>query len=86
MSTQEDELRAEIRRAARGIGAPDDFEPLLERPRDPAFGDWATNAAMVLAKALRRKPREIADQLVAAIDKSRAGISSAEIAGPGLFP
>ena len=85
MSTQEDELRGEIRRAARTIGAPDDFEPVLERPRDPSFGDWATSAAMVLAKQLRRKPREIAEMLVAAIDQSRAGISSADIAGPGFI-
>ena len=85
MSTQEDELRGEIRRAARTIGAPDDFEPVLERPRDPAFGDWATSAAMVLAKQLRRKPRDIAEALVAAIDQARAGISSADIAGPGFI-
>jgi len=85
VSTQEDELRGEIRRAARTIGAPDDFEPVLERPRDPAFGDWATSAAMVLAKQLRRKPRDIAEALVAAIDQARAGISSADIAGPGFI-
>jgi arginyl-tRNA synthetase len=85
VSTQEHELRAEIARAARAIGAADDFDPVLERPRDPAFGDWATNAAMVLARTLRKKPRDIADALVAGIDKSRAGISSAEIAGPGFI-
>jgi arginyl-tRNA synthetase len=52
VTTQEDELRAELQRAARAIGAPDDFDPIIERPRDPAFGDWATNAAMVLARPL----------------------------------
>ncbi len=85
MSTQEDELRAEVRRAARAIGAPDDFEPVIERPRDPAFGDWATSAAMVLSKLLRRKPREIAEALLREIDKTRAGLSTAEIAGPGFI-
>lgn len=75
----------EITRAARAIGAPDDFEPVLERPRDPAFGDWATSAAMVLAKSLRKKPREIAEALIAEVDKSRAGLRSAEIAGPGFI-
>ena len=85
MSTHEDELRAELTRAARAIGAPADFEASIERPRDPSFGDWATNAAMLLAKHLRKKPREIADALVAEIDRGRAGLSTVEIAGPGFI-
>jgi arginyl-tRNA synthetase len=85
VSNQEDELRAEIQRAARVVGAPEDFQVVLERPRDPAFGDWATNAAMVLAKPLRRKPREIAESLVREIDRGRAGLTAAEIAGPGFI-
>jgi len=78
-------LRAELKRAARAIGAPDDFEPIIERPRDPAFGDWATNSAMVLARALRKKPRDIAEALLREVDKKRAGLSTAEIAGPGFI-
>jgi len=85
MTMQEDELRAELTRAARAVGAPDDFEVVIERPRDPSFGDWATNAAMVLAKPLRQKPRQIADSLVAALDLKRAGLTAAEIAGPGFI-
>jgi arginyl-tRNA synthetase len=85
VTTQEDELRAELTRAARAIGAPDDFEPVLERPRDSAFGDWATSAAMVLARTLKKKPRDIAESLIGAIDHARAGISAAEIAGPGFI-
>jgi arginyl-tRNA synthetase len=85
VNSQETELRAELTRAARAIGAPDDFEPVLERPRDPSFGDWATSAAMVLARTLRKKPRDIADSLVGAIDNARAGIRAAEIAGPGFI-
>jgi arginyl-tRNA synthetase len=49
-------LRAELARAAQSLGASADVEPLLERPRDPSFGDWATNLAMTLAKPLGRKP------------------------------
>jgi arginyl-tRNA synthetase len=85
VTTQEDELRAELKRAARVIGAPDDFDPVIERPRDPAFGDWATNAAMVLARALKKKPRDIAEALLRELDKQRAGLSAAEIAGPGFI-
>jgi arginyl-tRNA synthetase len=85
VSTQEDDLRAELVRAAQSVGAPAGFAPNLERPRDPAFGDWTTNAAMILAKELRLKPRDIAMSLIGALDRTRGGISSAEIAGPGFI-
>ena len=64
-------LRAELARARAALGAPDGVEPVLERPRDPAFGDWATNLAMVLAKPLGQKPRDLAQQLDRR-DRSRA--------------
>jgi arginyl-tRNA synthetase len=80
-----DLLRAELTRAARAIGAPEAMEPLLERPRDPAFGDWATNLAMTLARPLGRKPRDVAQDLVARLDFARGGISTADIAGPGFI-
>jgi arginyl-tRNA synthetase len=78
-------LRAELARAAQSLGAPSDIEPQLERPRDPSFGDWASNLAMTLAKPLGRKPRELAQAIVERLDYARAGISSAEIAGPGFI-
>ena len=81
----DDLLRAELVRAARGLGAPDDVAPVIERPRDPAFGDWATNLAMVLAKGLGKKPRDFAQEIIAGLDFARAGITSAEIAGPGFI-
>ncbi len=83
--THADALRAELVRAARTLGAPDDVSPILERPRDPAFGDWATNLAMMLAKPLGKKPRDIADALIAAMDMARVGVTAAEIAGPGFL-
>src|ERR1700716_4090076 len=78
-------IRAELIRAARSLGAPEDVSPLLERPRETSHGDWATNLAMVLAKPLRSKPREIAEKLRAALDLERAGVSRIEIAGPGFM-
>jgi arginyl-tRNA synthetase len=78
-------LRAEVARAARTLGAPADVAPLLERPRDPAFGDWATNLAMVLSKPLGQKPRELATRLIDTIDFAAAGLATAEIAGPGFI-
>jgi arginyl-tRNA synthetase len=78
-------LRAELVRAAQSLGAVDGIEPVLERPRDPAFGDWATNLAMVLAKKLGARPRDLATSIIERLDYARAGISSAEVAGPGFI-
>ncbi len=80
-----DQIRAELIRAARSLGAPDDVVPLLERPRDPSHGDWATNLAMVLARPLKAKPREIAERLKGAMKLEAAGVSSIDVAGPGFM-
>lgn len=56
----------------------------VEPPRDPAHGDLATNAAMVLAKPAGTNPRALAEALVAELAKVPA-VSSAEIAGPGFI-
>ncbi len=78
-------IRAELARVARALGATEDVEPILERPRDPVFGDWTTNLSMVLARSLGKKPRDVAQAIVESIDTKAAGISSAEIAGPGFI-
>ena len=83
--TAVDRVRAALVQAALAVGAPADVVPILERPRDPAHGDWATNLAMTLAKPLGRKPREIADALVAALDLGAAGVAEAAVAGPGFI-
>ena len=56
----------------------------VEPPREAAHGELATNAAMVLAKDARRKPRELAG-LIAARLEGDALIARAEIAGPGFI-
>ncbi len=67
------------------LGAAADFVPLVERPRDPSFGEWSTNAAMLLAKPLKQSPRDVASKLIAAMALDAVGISAAEIAGPGFI-
>jgi arginyl-tRNA synthetase len=56
----------------------------VEPPRDPAHGDMATNAAMVLAKDAGKKPRDLA---LAIAEKLRSDplIDSVEVAGPGFI-
>ncbi len=80
-----DQLRAELVRSARALGAPEGVAPVLERPRDPSHGDWATNLAMTLTKALGRKPAEIAKELIAGMDLAAAGVAEATVAGPGFI-
>ena len=55
----------------------------VEPPRDASHGDMATNAAMVLAKPARMKPRDIADALVAEL-AALPGYVKVEVAGPGF--
>jgi len=62
-----------------------DFSKItVEPPREAAHGDVSTNAALVLAKAAGRKPREIADLLVATL-RAHPDVTEAEIAGPGFI-
>jgi len=56
----------------------------VEPPRDPAHGDMATNAAMVLAKPAGRKPREIAEALAPRL-AADSRVEIAEVAGPGFI-
>ena len=57
----------------------------LERPRDPAHGDVATNLALTLAKSLKQKPRAVADRLVATLQLPQGLVRKIEIAGPGFI-
>lgn len=57
---------------------------VVEPPRDASHGDMATNAAMVLAKDAKTKPRDLADQIAAKLAADPL-IASVEIAGPGFI-
>lgn len=59
-------------------------EFVVERPKTRDHGDFATNAAMLLAKAARSNPRALAQALLDALPKS-ADVSRIEIAGPGFI-
>ncbi len=65
---------------------PADIRPVveIERTRDPAHGDFATNLALQLAKPARKNPRQLAQALLDALPASEL-ISKAEIAGPGFI-
>jgi arginyl-tRNA synthetase len=81
---QRDTIRTALVEAARAIGVPD-AEPVVERPRDPSHGEWATSLALTLAKPLKAKPRDIAQRIVDKLELDKSGIASVEIAGPGFI-
>src|SRR5215467_12258856 len=57
---------------------------VVEPPRDASHGDMATNAAMVLAKEARSKPRDLAEAIAARL-RADPLIESVDVAGPGFI-
>lgn len=80
-------LESELRAVLDALGVPADFTPEFETPGNPEHGDLASNAAMQLARVLRRAPRQIAEDLAARLterlDPDR--VSAVEVAGPGFL-
>ena len=65
---------------------PKESEPIiqLERTRSPEHGEFASNLAMVLGKAARMPPRELAQAIIDRLPRSRQ-LDRTEIAGPGFI-
>ena len=89
MSAPLSDLRAALAGAVADVAGPDAggaAAAVLERPRQPEHGDYATNAALVLAKSVGAPPREVAERLSGAL-RERLGdaLAQAEIAGPGFL-
>ncbi|MBF0284622.1 MAG: arginine--tRNA ligase [Magnetococcales bacterium] len=63
--------------------APLEFKP--DRPKEKQHGDFAVNAALVLAKPARMKPRDLAERIVAALPPGQRDVERCEIAGPGFI-
>ena len=83
------ELRSAVEAAATSLldGAQrPNSEPTLERPPKPEFGDYSTNAAMLLAPALGEQPRGTAEKLAEELGKTLEGtVDRVEVAGPGFL-
>jgi arginyl-tRNA synthetase len=75
-----DLLRVALESVAPGASA----DIHLERPRDASHGDFSSNLAMQIAKALKENPRKIAERLVHELPKS-AWLLKAEVAGAGFI-
>ncbi|MBB3929186.1 arginyl-tRNA synthetase [Kaistia hirudinis] len=70
--------------AARGTEGADLSRIVVEPPRDAAHGDLATNAAMVLAKPLGLKPRDLAEAIAGRL-RDDGAVASVDVAGPGFI-
>jgi arginyl-tRNA synthetase len=80
-----EELRSAVQDAAAELGD-GAVTPTLERPKKAGLGDYSTNAAMLMAKALKAPPREIAERLGAALqDRLGDRVERVEVAGPGFL-
>ena len=87
-----EELRAAIAQAAERAVAAGDLPPStrplppfeVEPPRDPRHGDFATNLALILARAVGRAPRDVGGALLRQLALPSDLIASAALAGPGF--
>ncbi|MDO8742334.1 MAG: arginine--tRNA ligase [bacterium] len=80
----EEQIRKAIAEALHSVGA-GDVSFSVERPSEFAHGDYATNAALVVAKALGKNPREVAEHVAESLTKSLGTkVSHVAVAGPGF--
>lgn len=87
MSSPLDDLNAGLAAAVAALagGQPVSAQLQLERPKQPEHGDFATNAALAVAKGLGAQPREFAEQLSEELGRQLGpALVSAEVAGPGF--
>lgn len=88
LSQTEDQLKQEIAVAAQKANLATEAELpniVLEKPKDKAHGDFATNIAMQLARIAKKAPRQIAEELIGQFDKQAASVEKVDIAGPGFI-
>jgi arginyl-tRNA synthetase len=82
------ELRAAVEAAAGGLadGGGPRSRPTLERPKKAGHGDYATNAALVLAPVVGAPPRDVAERLGDALAQQLGtALERVEVAGPGFL-
>ncbi len=75
------EVEKMVREALERVGL--ETRVQVDYPRDSRFGDYTTNAAMVMAKGLGINPRELAQKIARALDHPM--IEKVEVAGPGFI-
>lgn len=87
MSDISEKIKAAVRASVKETFDLDADEKMVmaERPRDPKMGDYSTNIAMRLARTLHKKPADIAQEMLPALQKNLKEASSITVAGPGFI-
>ncbi|MGQ0560823.1 MAG: arginine--tRNA ligase [Gemmatimonadota bacterium] len=75
----------QLERIVQSFGLEGSVAVQLERPRNPEHGDLSTNLALMLAKRVGEKPQSLAQTIIERLDLPAAGLSAAEVAGPGFI-
>lgn len=80
-------LQKIITKSLKNMGVSEDDIPSIkiETPKDPSHGDAATNIAMLLAKTLKKNPRNIAADILQNLETDSARITGVSVAGPGFI-
>ena len=78
-------LQKSVAAALRGAGITPETAITFEKPREATHGDLTTNIAMVLAKQMRRNPRELAGEIIANLSLDPSIVRTVEAAGPGFI-
>lgn len=78
-------LREKISKIIKELGVGEEVEIFFEIPKDTTNGDYSTNIAMRLARALRKSPRDIANAIVSNIDLNEFHLEKLDVAGAGFI-
>ncbi len=77
-------LKQKVNYALSKMGA-ENLDFIFERPKEEKHGDLSTNAAMLLAKRLKKSPRQIAEQIISNLEMPDPFIKEVNIAGAGFI-
>lgn len=77
-------LNEALHETASAADIPSDFVAQIDQAQNRQFGDYQSNVAMILAKQVKKNPRELAAEIIEAIPESNL-IQTPEIAGPGFI-
>lgn len=80
-----DFILTEFENALKKIGLKDCSKLRFEVPKNPDFGDYATNIAMIVTKDLKKNPREIAQKIIELVDFDKQIVDRITIDGPGFI-
>ena len=78
-------LKEKIKQIIKELGVNEEVEIMFEVPKEEGHGDYSTNIAMRLARALHKAPIMIANDIISRIDKEEYHLENIEVAGAGFI-